>query len=38
MRAITGRKGSALFAAALARVATGETALDEVRRVIGESA
>lgn len=38
MRAITDRKGSALFAAALARVASGETALDEVRRVIGESA
>lgn len=38
MRALTGRKGSALFAAALARVASGETALDEVRRVIGESA
>jgi len=38
MRALTRRKGSALFAAALARVATGETALDEVRRAIGESA
>ncbi len=38
MRALSGRQGSALFRAALARVATGETALDEVRRVIGESA
>ncbi|KPQ07397.1 MAG: type 2a secretion system ATPase GspE [Rhodobacteraceae bacterium HLUCCA12] len=38
LRALTGRHGSALFAAALARVATGETTLDEVRRVIGESA
>jgi len=38
MRVLTGRKGSSLFAAALARVAMGETSLDEVRRVIGESA
>ncbi|MCC5970473.1 MAG: type II/IV secretion system protein [Pararhodobacter sp.] len=38
MRALTGRHGSALFTAALARVATGVTSLEEVRRVIGESA
>lgn len=38
LRSITGRQGSALFAAALARVAQGETSLEEVRRVIGESA
>jgi len=38
MRALTGRQASALFKAALARVAAGETSFDEVRRVIGETA
>ena len=38
MRGLPGRRDSTLFKAALARVAAGETALEEVRRVIGEGA
>ena len=38
LRKATGRTESTLFRAALEQVARGETTLDEVRRVIGESA